>query len=740
MRALCLALALCCVSYAAAEIESDIQGKNLEDPVFDTNRDYLATHIGNKVTITTPTFTVTGIPEAGATDDVKGSFFVDDKEDPHHDAETFTFSNNDVEMTKEVTWTQEQLTATYVITYRIYTVAKGEADDVATIKETLATSAPLTIKVLERKDEEPKGENIVLSGCEVAFAIEGIYSKPPLRSFCGFTDSNKDFLDDPTTTSTLQEGEVSFDSNRHDAAGADSKWQEVEFENPDGSTDADYKAWKLTDAKLNVKNTVKDAAIGAKCMVWWDEQNYKEYEGAEQPILVDDKHRCEVNPLKVVADRFPATTKYAVVDQAKNCWTEQEHHIEATMTCKDVLKTGHYTVYCKNGEYVAYTDKIGKDDAKAWDDVLATTWAQDTCGTDAAADITAEDLNESDLEFIGRNYYLANRENTIVVETVEFTVEGATDSDVVKGAFYVGGKKHTAEDTLQNGAAFTAEASLTVDSADVGSAITYKVFKEGAEGDVLAQSAVSTPEVLDLKDSEPNSPLSTEPNECQVTFNMEGIYSNPPMRSFCGFKQGGKFLDDRSNTGPAEGVVSFDSASAGTKWEQASDQTNSEYKAWKLTDAKLNVKDTDKDADLSAACMIWWDEQSDYKEYEGPEQTIGVDAKHKCDVNPLKAVTLHENFTDTTTYEALANATNCWTDEVHDIEAKMTCTGEGKTDNSYTVYCEDGEYMAYKDSKENAEKWAQSKAEAWADTTCGTAGILPMSLLVGALALLASRA
>ena len=88
-------------------------------------------------------------------------------------------------------------------------------------------------------------EDIKLSGCEVTFNMEGIYSKPPMRSFCGFKQEGK-FLDD------LLEGKTSFDSNRHDAAGDDSKWEALEFKADDGTPDPEYKAWKLTEAKLNV--------------------------------------------------------------------------------------------------------------------------------------------------------------------------------------------------------------------------------------------------------------------------------------------------------------------------------------------------------------------------------------------------------------------------------------------------------------------------------------------------------
>ena len=57
------------------------------------------------------------------------------------------------------------------------------------------------------------------------------------------------------------------------------------------------------------------------------------------------------------------------------------------------------------------------------------------------------------------------------------------------------------------------------------------------------------------------------------------------------------------------------------------------------------------------------------------------------------------------------------------LQAEMSCTGEGKMSNSYTVYCKDGEYWAYSGSKEKAEAYDEGKATAWADETCGTGKI-----------------
>jgi len=366
------------------------------------------------------------------------------------------------------------------------------------------------------------------------------------------------------------------------------------------------------------------------------------------------------------------------------------------------------------------------------------------CVSYAAADITADDLKTSDLKFTGRDYYLAEKENTLEVETAEFTVAGVTDTDVAKGAFYVGDtKQEKTEDTLKNGV-HTVKESLTVGKDDVASLspITYRVFKEGEETTVLAESAPFIPEVLDPKTDKPVSE-DIKHKDCEVTFNMEGIYSNPPLRSFCGFKQEGKFLDDHSDAKLVEGKTSFDSnrhddaAGANSKWEKVDftqeGTTDANYKAWKLTEAKLNVNEATEGKALSASCKIWWDEH-DFTEYEGAEVPVKL-----CGANPLKAVAESDSYKDTTKYEAVQTAKNCWDKDFH-TNAKMTCTGEGKTDNSYTVYCKDGEYMAHTGSEDKAEAYDEAKATAWADETCGTAGILPMTLLVGALALFASRA
>jgi len=371
----------------------------------------------------------------------------------------------------------------------------------------------------------------------------------------------------------------------------------------------------------------------------------------------------------------------------------------------------------------------------------------DTTAGPAATGLTGTDLTTVFAPEPARDYLVKNIANSVTVTTGKFDVTGIrTGSAVpddntlpVKGAFFVDDVKviSTEKGFDKDVEDHTEFSKWDQDALTETSIITYKVYtvdNAASPSDTdLDASEKLTITVFDLKDGTEEAVVIVH-ESCEATFTVTGPYSNPPLRSFCGFTEAGDFKDDPSDTSLEEGKASFDSSRTDTQW--VADTTDADYTAWKLTDAVLNVKNTAKDAVLGAKCMFWWDDKSDdFKEIESTEQAIKVDAKHRCEVNPLKAVA--KNYTDTTVYEAVKNATNCWTDEVNDIEAKMTCTG---SDNSYTVFCEDGEYMARKGSEDKAEAWNEDKAKTWADETCGTAGILPMSLLVGALALLASRA
>jgi len=369
----------------------------------------------------------------------------------------------------------------------------------------------------------------------------------------------------------------------------------------------------------------------------------------------------------------------------------------------------------------------------------------------AGSELTAEFMAN------GRNYIVHNIVNSVTFTAVDFKVTGITSAgETVKKAFFideapVDGKAITADgDVTDVTVTWTQDQLAAVTSKTSGEfAITYQVYT--VENDKFKASLASTEAytltVLDLKAENPES-VSIVRNGCDVEFNMLGIYSSPPMRTFCGFLENGELLANLSDAASGEGVVSFDSITypedgKNTKWEpitlQDADGNNVDgYAAWQLTEGKLNVKNTDKDAAIGAACLVWLDVdgQTEVKEYYG-EQTIEVPAKHRCPANPL--TDFAANKTDVK-YKALQTVRNCWTEEDSDIAAEMSCTGEGKTENSFTVYCEDGAYKAYSGSKDKAEAWNEDKATAWADETCGTAGILPMSLLVGALALFASRA
>jgi len=341
-------------------------------------RAYLVTNIGNSVKITTPKFKVTGIEATGATDDVKGSFFVGDVEDPFNAAITLTSTDNGEDLgPKEVTWTQEQLEATSAITYRIYTVAKGAADDVATVKETLATSAPLTINVLDLKASKPENVTIVRNGCNVEFNMLGIYSKPAMRTFCGLMEGGE--LLSNLTAVDHDEGVIAFDSSSTAKPGEDSKWAPITLEDAEGKPVDGYAAWQLTDGKLNVKETTAGAAIGAACMVWVDGQtDFMEYYG-NQTIEVPAKHWCPTNPLKALAANL-TDVKYQMLDSAPNCWTEEDSDIAAEMSCTGEGKMSNsFTVFCKDGAYMAYSGS--KDKAEAYDEAKATAWADETCGT-----------------------------------------------------------------------------------------------------------------------------------------------------------------------------------------------------------------------------------------------------------------------------------------------------------------------------------------------------------------------
>jgi len=384
------------------------------------------------------------------------------------------------------------------------------------------------------------------------------------------------------------------------------------------------------------------------------------------------------------------------------------------------------------------------------------------CVSYAAADgVTVDKLEGSELDAplptVGeRNYILTNMgPYKVTVTTVKFTITGiqtGAGQDPVMGAFFVDGEigpVYTEKEFTADVATPTAEhVEWDQTQLTASSKITYQVYTVDANGklkDTLASTAELPINVLELKTEKPES-VSIVRDGCEVEFNMLGIYSKPAMRTFCGLMEDGKLLADLTDPAADEGVIAFDSITwtkdaENTKWapKPCTDDSGDaidECAAWELTEGKLNVKETAQDKPIGAACQVWVDGQTEFKEYE-VKQVIEVPAKHRCPANPL--TDFAANKTDVK-YKALQTVRNCWTEEDSDIAAEMSCTGEGKTENSFTVYCEDGAYKAYSGSKDKAEAWNEDKATAWADETCGTAGILPMSLLVGALALFASRA
>jgi len=370
MRALCLALALCCVSYAAAKVESTIDGKELETPVFENNggRGYIVANIGNSVKVTTPMFKVTGQAATGQ-DPVKGAFFVGDVKAPGYTEKTFA-NDDKAEYEETVEWDETQLTATAEITYRVYTVAAGGDTPVA-------TSEKLKINVLDLKASKPESVSIVRNGCNVEFNMVGIYSKPPMRTFCGLMEGGE--LLSNLTVAAHDEGVIAFDSSSAADLGDDSKWAPKACTGADGKPVDDCAAWELTEGKLNVKETTAGAAIGAACMVWVDGQTaFMEYYG-NQTIEVPAKHWCPTNPLKALAANL-TDVKYQMLDSAPNCWTEEDSDIAAEMSCTGEGKMSNsFTVFCKDGAYMAYSGS--KDKAEAYDEAKATAWADETCGT-----------------------------------------------------------------------------------------------------------------------------------------------------------------------------------------------------------------------------------------------------------------------------------------------------------------------------------------------------------------------
>jgi len=375
MRTLCLALALCCVSYAAADLaapgldESEVTMSALG------GRNYLVETVEHKVTVTTEPFSVTGIVATGAdaTLPVKGAFFLDETKDPHNPEKEFKEDEED--FTASVTWDQAQVTAVgpKEITYRVYTVEAGASpEDVV-----FATSAPLTVKTIDLKAEKPESVSIVRNGCNVEFNMVGIYSSPPMRTFCGLMEGGE--LLSNLTAVAHDEGVIAFDSSSTAKPGEDSKWAPKACTGADGKPVDDCAAWELTEGKLNVKETTAGAAIGAACMVWVDGQTaFMEYYG-NQTIEVPAKHWCPTNPLKALAANL-TDVKYQMLDSAPNCWTEEDSDIAAEMSCTGEGKMSNsFTVFCKDGAYMAYSGS--KDKAEAYDEAKATAWADETCGT-----------------------------------------------------------------------------------------------------------------------------------------------------------------------------------------------------------------------------------------------------------------------------------------------------------------------------------------------------------------------
>jgi len=375
MRALCLALALCCVSYAAADLAVDkLEGSDLTLAGVG-GRNYIVLNAGDKVTVTTVPFTVTGI-ETGTTDPVRGAIFLDAETKPNKDS-VHDFAADAKDYTATVKLAQADIVGASEMTYKVYTVADASsAPDTEPKGDPLATSAELTIVKIDRKAENPEKVDIVRNGCEVEFNMVGIYSKPDMRTFCGLTEEGKLLAD--LTNPAADEGVIAFDSITYPEDGKNTKWAPKACTDDNGDDIDGCAAWQLTEGKLNVKETKEDAAIGAACMVWVDGQDFKEYE-VKQTIEVPAKHRCPTNPLKdFVANNLTDVVKYAALETATNCWTEEDSDIKAEMTCSaEGKESNSYKVFCKDGAY--YTGS--EEDAKAWDEDKATEWADKTCGT-----------------------------------------------------------------------------------------------------------------------------------------------------------------------------------------------------------------------------------------------------------------------------------------------------------------------------------------------------------------------
>merc|ERR1719505_483545 len=209
-----------------------------------------------------------------------------------------------------------------------------------------------------------------------------------------------------------------------------------------------------------------------------------------------------------------------------------------------------------------------------------------------------------------------------------------------------------------------------------------------------------------------------------------GLYSNPPLRSVCGFYQEGKWVDETL-------VDSTDEETVWTPVALSEDGPDKDFAAWKLDKKSLEVKATDpKKEDVSAGCKFYVDGQ-EYVEFELTQMIAFTTNEKSCEANPLKEFEAsYEGDNEIAVTSFGTTEENCWTGETYST-SQITC------DNSkaFTVFCQEGKYM-YTDSSVDkpAEYKSNTTALAFADETCGTAAILPVSLLVGALALLASRA